>query len=250
MEDLLADLAAQHAELNGLVAALGDVEFAAPTVCSGWDVADVLLHLHQSDELALASLRGELDPSMGSFGRGGDGADVDAAAAASVAGARGATGTEVRAAWARSAADLRAAFATVDPHRRVQWVAGRLSARTLAATRLAECWLHAGDVAGAIGVELPATARLRHVARLAWRTIPYAFAAAGEELRGAVGFDLTGPDGESWRFGLDETPATVVTGDAADLCLVAGRRLAPGAASVTATGPDGDVVLALVRTYA
>lgn len=249
MERLLADLAAQHAELERLVGPLTDAELAAPTACDGWDVADVLLHLHQSDELALASLRGELDASVGSFARG-SGADVDAAAAASVDDARGAPGAEVRAAWERSAAELRAAFAVVDPHARVQWVAGRLSARTLAATRLAECWIHAGDIGGALGVSLEPTDRLRHVARLAWRTIPYAFATAGEELHGPVAFDVTGPGGSRWTFGLDDTPATVVTGSAADLCLVAGRRLGPDRASITATGPDAEAVLRLVRTYA
>jgi hypothetical protein len=46
-------------------------------------------------------------------------------------------------------------------------VPGELSARTLATTRLAETWIHAGDVAGALGVTLPPTDRLRPIARLA-----------------------------------------------------------------------------------
>jgi hypothetical protein len=53
-----------------------------------------------------------------------------------------------------------------------------LSARTMATTRLSECWIHACDIAGAVGAQIPATERLWHIARLAWRTIPYAFARA------------------------------------------------------------------------
>jgi uncharacterized protein (TIGR03084 family) len=208
-----------------------------------------VLHLHQTDELALDSLRGAIDPAIEAFVRAGDDA-VDAAAAASVAGARGATGSEVAASWAASAAALRDAFAAVEPSRRVQWVVGRLSARTLAATRLAECWIHTTDVAVALGTSVAPTERLRHVARLAWRTVPYAFEHAGRDLHGAVAFDLVGPAGGPWRFGVDDDPATTVRGAGADLCRVARRRVEAGATTLTAVGPDAGAVLDLVRTYA
>ncbi len=39
-----------------------------------------------------------------------------------------------------------------------------------ATTRLAEAWLHTGDVLEPLGIEQPATDRLWHIARLAWRT--------------------------------------------------------------------------------
>jgi hypothetical protein len=55
----------------------------------------------------------------------------------------------------------------MDLSTRVPWVAGALSARTLATTRMCETWSHAGDVAGAIGARLAVTDRLRLVARLA-----------------------------------------------------------------------------------
>ena len=77
--------------------------------------------------------------------------------------------------------------APADPHARVTWVAGELSARTLATTRLAETWIHTGDVAPAFGSSSP-TVRLWHIARLAWRTLPYAFARPGAT--GPVAFEL------------------------------------------------------------
>lgn len=122
--------------------------------------------------------------------------------------------------------------------------------RTLAVTRLAECWIHAGDVGSAVGALAATDRRLFHIARLAWRTVPYAFARAGLSLSGPVAFVLSGPSGEEWSFGSDDPPATVIRGSALELCLVAGRRLEPGDTSLSGDGPDADAVLALVRTYA
>ena len=252
VENLLADLAAQHAELDALLAPLDDASWALASPCVGWDISDVVLHLHQTDELAIASLRGDLTHAVESFIRGGaaDEDSVDAAAALSVEQSRGESGAQVLTRWRRSAGELRAEFTLVDPSARLQWVVGQLSARTLAATRLSECWIHTGDVATALGVELVATDRLRHIARLAWRTVPYAFDRAGHRLTGPVGFDLVGPGGDRWGFGLDDGPGTVVAGDAHELCLLAGRRRSPEKTGLVATGPDAALVMELVRTYA
>jgi uncharacterized protein (TIGR03084 family) len=138
----------------------------------------------------------------------------------------------------------------MDLSTRVPWVAGELSARTLATTRLAETWIHGGDVAEAVGVRPVPTDRLRHIARLAWRTLPYAFDTAGRILSGPVAFRLTGTDGTHWDFGSDEEAVTVVVGPAADLCAVAARRVDPSTTALRAEGPDAADVLDLVRTYA
>src|SRR5207248_126415 len=122
--------------------------------------------------------------------------------------------------------------------------------RTLATTRLAETWIHTGDVGFAFGAPPSATDRLWHVARLAWRTVPYAFARAGRELAGPVAFELRAPSGDAWDFVPDSPPRTVVRGNALDLCLVAARRVDPGETSLGAEGPDGTGVLELIRTYA
>jgi uncharacterized protein (TIGR03084 family) len=132
----------------------------------------------------------------------------------------------------------------------VPWVAGDLAVRTLATTRLAETWIHTGDVAHALGVDLAPTDRLRLIARLAWRTIPYAFGRDGRELHGPVAFHLRGPSGDAWDFDPDEPAVTTITGDAHELCLVAARRVDPSDTSLAGEGPDADAVLQLVRTYA
>jgi len=163
---------------------------------------------------------------------------------------RGAPTTELLARWSTNADQLVEVFNSMDLSKRVTWVAGELSARTLATTRMAETWIHAGDVAEAVGTELEDTDRLRLISRLAWRTLPYAFASAGLELEGPVAFRLVAPDGEGWDFLPDETPVTTISGSAVELCAIAARRRNRSDTSVIGEGPDADNVLTLVRTYA
>ena len=120
----------------------------------------------------------------------------------------------------------------------------------MSTTRLAETWIHAGDIADAAGVTLAPTDRLRLIARLAWRTLPYAFASAGREMAGPVALYLSSPHDAPWEFVPEEPARTTVRGRADELCAVAARRLERAQTSLEADGPDADAVLTLIRTYA
>lgn len=245
----MAALDEQVEELRSMVGPLDEDGLASASACEGWTVADVLLHLAQTNEVAVASVRGELATAAGLWGQARPG-DVDAAAGEAVAAERGASGSEVRARWDRSARDMVVAFDTVDPATRVRWVAGEMAARSLATTRIAETWIHTGDIAEGLGVRHEPTDRIRHIVYLVHRTIPYAFARAGREPAGRVRFEVTAPvSGDTWAFG-EVDAATVVTGPAVDLCRVAGQRVPATDTALAATGPDGTDVLALMRTFA
>jgi uncharacterized protein (TIGR03084 family) len=252
VHDILDALGSQHAELAELVDECSAGDWERPTRCVGWDVGSVLLHLAQTDEFAVASARGEFDHHP--HGLMGDRArhavSVDDAAAAQVALDRGAGGDAIRQRWHDASRAMRAAFDAGDPHTRVTWVSGKLSLQTLAATRLSECWIHTGDIASALEVELPPTDRLSHIARLAWRTLPYAFERAGAAMSGPVALDLIGPNGEQWRFDPDTAALTTIRGSAAEFCAVAARRVIPDATGLVGDGPDAAAVLRFVRTYA
>jgi uncharacterized protein (TIGR03084 family) len=250
MDEILAALTEQHDELSQVLRLLDDAQWAKPSRCAGWTVADVVLHLAQTDELALASLRGALTEDTGLRQTREAPADVDMWADGVVARERGAPPDELWHRWQAASGAMRDAFAHADPHERVVWVAGLLSARTLSTTRLAECWIHTGDVAWAVGLEVVPTDRLRHIARLAWRTLPYAYARAGRRPTGPVSLELTGPGAETWTFEPDERPLTVVRGPALDFCLLAARRVEASDTTLMAEGPDAAGVLELVRTYA
>lgn len=248
---VLIALDEQHAELATLIETLDDDGWSRPTRCEGWTVADVVLHLAQTDELALASVRGRLAEGLRVLaGNAQGGGTVDDGAARMVARERGLANDSLLERWRTGSVALRRAVAAADPHERVDWVVGQLSVQTLTTTRLAESWIHTGDVAEAFGVTPELTDRLEHVARLAWRTLPYAFARDGRTLAGPVAFELQAPSGASWHFVPDTEPATVIEGSGTELCLVAARRIDPADTSLRGTGPDTDAVLQLVRTYA
>lgn len=222
-----------------------------PSPCEGWTAGDVVLHVAQTNEMARASAEGRFAELVNAIGREvGPSADVDEGADRMVQRERGLSPRQLRERYVTGADTLLRTLDTGDPHARVQWVAGQLSLRTLTITRLAETWIHTGDVADAIGASLVPGERLRHVARLAWRTLPYAFERAGRTLRGPVAFELRGPNGGEWTFLPDEPALTTIRGDGVELCRVAARRLSPGDTRLRAEGPDSAAVLDLVRTYA
>jgi len=251
MDEILIALAEQHAELGDLLASIDEAAWTRDTPCAGWTVADVVVHLAQTDELAIGSVRRRFDEAISELaGDIGFAESIDAGAALMVARDRNQSVAAIHDRWRRVSDTLREVLAASDLHDRVTWVAGELSVRTLATTRLAECWIHTGDVAAAVDrVQVP-TDRLRHVARLAWRTVPYAFAHAGREPPRSVAFELTGPGGDEWSFRPDEPASTIIRGDGLELCLVAARRVDPRDTSLRREGPDADAVLELVRTYA
>src|SRR5882757_2192369 len=252
MDAIVRALADQHDELDGLLLGLHGADWDRPVPdCPGWDVSDVVLHLAQTDELVPASIEHGFAAAAALIGGIPSTADgtVDDLVGLMVARQRGAPGPAVHTRWRTASAAVRDLLSHSDPKRRLPWVITDLTARTMATTRLSECWIHTCDIAGAVGAQIPATERLCHIARLAWRTIPYAFArAASPPLVGPVAAILTAPDGHRWDFGTDH-PATIVTGPALDFCKVAARRLDPARSALTAEGADSSRVLALLRTY-
>src|SRR5262245_51557244 len=151
----MVDLAAQQEELAGLLGPLDDDDWQRPSPCAGWDVSDVVLHLAQTNEMAIASARGTLWDWLAEIGRElGIEANVDDGAGYMVERERGEPNAVVHARWRMSVDALAHALADTDPSARLLWVAGELSCRTLATTRLAETWIHTTDVAEGLGVPL------------------------------------------------------------------------------------------------
>jgi uncharacterized protein (TIGR03084 family) len=253
MESILTALGTQDDELDGLISGLDEAGFALPSGCPGWSICDVVLHLAQTDEMAVASAEGRFTEVTAAFGNAAGapaGATIDDLAGLAVAAERGRPGREVYGRWRAAGTDQARALGACGAGARLPWVAGQISALTLATTRLAETWIHTGDVAAGLGRDLAPGDHLRPIARLAWRTLPYAFSQAGKTLSGPVALALTGPDGSTWEFAPDGPPATTVTGPALDFCLVAARRIPASASALAATGPDAASVLDLVRTFA
>ena len=57
--DVIDDLEAEHEQFAGLLSSLSPAEWTADSAAAGWSVADVVLHLAQTEEVIPAALAGE-----------------------------------------------------------------------------------------------------------------------------------------------------------------------------------------------
>lgn len=245
MSDIFDSLEAEQDAISQMLASLNEAAWDSPSLCEGWTVSDVVLHLAQTEEgVAATSTRRELRiPIEGA-------SNVDEAMAQWVAAERGAAGSEVLARWEKARREAIASLRSAPQDQPLTWAAAPLKPKTLATTRLSEHWIHALDVAEPLGIDYSDTARLHDIARLAHRTLPYAYGRAGRNDPPSVHLRLQGPDGDLWEFGEPGSDVTI-EGPAGEFCRVAARRLPAGDANgLRAKGDRADEVLELVRTYA
>lgn len=244
MTDVFDDLAAEYRRFDALLETLTPDQWSHPSDAAGWTVSDVVLHLVQTEESITGPAAGERAVFLSASAE----TTVDGLAEGMVAAERGLPPAALLARWREAAFATPGALRAHPPGTRLPWVRTPLSPRTLATTRIAEHWAHALDITVALGIDYPDTARLRHVAWLAHRTLPYAFTVAGLT-GGPVFCDLTAPDGTRWTFGDPAAPGRI-TGPAAEFCRVGAHRLTPGQTALVADGPHAADALRVVRNYA
>ena len=240
---VMDDFVAEALRLQGILGLLTQAQWQAESGAGGWSVADVVLHLAQSDESVVASAAGT--ESRGDVAAAGT---VDDWAARLVKAER-TTPDLVFARWREARDAAVTALRDADPERPLSWVSGPVKLATLTTTRLAEYWAHGLDITEPLGIDFPDTSRLRHIAWLAHRTLPYALSRAGEQ-PAAVRCSLTAPDEvTTWTFGPDDADSEI-SGSAAAFCRVAAQRLDPTRSGLRAAGLHGAAALRVVRTYA
>jgi uncharacterized protein (TIGR03084 family) len=240
---VIDDFVAETLRLQGILGLLTRAQWLAGSGAGGWSVADVVLHLAQSDESVVASAAGA--DHQGDVALAGT---VDDWAARRVEAER-TTPDLVFTRWQEARDAAVAALRDADQEVPLPWVSGPVKPATLATTRLAEYWAHGLDITEPLGIDFPDTSRLRHIAWLAHRTLPYALARAGQP-PAPVRCSLTAPDEvTTWTFGPDDADSQI-SGSAAAFCRVAAQRLDPAASGLRATGPHGAAALRVVRTYA
>jgi uncharacterized protein (TIGR03084 family) len=236
------DLAAEQDRLEAILDGLTEEQWLSPSAAAGWTIADTVLHLAQTEEGVVATAGAEARRDWREFG-----SSVDDAMGAMVEAERTAP-AEIFGRWRTARRAALAALRQADPKQPLRWVAAALKPPTLATTRLAEHWAHGLDIAGPLGMDFPDTARLRHIAWLGHSTLPYAFALAGQEPV-TVYCELTGPDGDLWRYGPPDAGSRI-TGSAGAFCRVGAQRLPAEESGLTTEGPHAMVALQLLRNYA
>jgi uncharacterized protein (TIGR03084 family) len=237
------DLEAEQDRLENILGGLDEAQWASPSGAAGWTVADVVLHLAQTEEAVAASIAGA-SPGVLTV----SGTALDQVMDQLVQAERTAPASVFRR-WREARLAAVTALRAADPQRPLPWVDAPLKPATLATTRLAEHWSHGLDITGPLGISFPDTARLSHIAWLAHRSLPYSLVLAGEQPQ-EVFCELTAPDGTArWRYGPPGADSAI-TGPAGAFCRVAAQRLPPGKSGLRATGPHGTTALHALRTYA
>ncbi|MDH6195616.1 uncharacterized protein (TIGR03084 family) [Mycobacterium frederiksbergense] len=244
---IVTDLSAESDALDALVAVLEPERWATPTPAVGWTIAHQIAHLLWTDRVSLLAITDE--PAFN---------EVLTAAAANPAGfvdvaAEDLAGTApaaLLAEWRETRARLHTELLAVAEGRKLPWFGPPMSAASMATARLMETWAHGLDVADALEVHRPATARLRSIAHIGVRTRDFAFVVNGlpvpaEPFR----VELAAPDGSVWEWGPPDA-AQRVTGSAEDFCMLVTQRRAPAQLDVTAVGADAQKWLTIAQAFA
>ncbi|WP_370616763.1 TIGR03084 family metal-binding protein [Mumia sp. Pv 4-285] len=247
LESVLADLAAESAQLDALVAALDEAGWARPTPAEGWTIAHQVAHLHWTDDASLAAIEGgeafgQLMKNAAANPTGFVDAEAERLAALGP--------VVLLAAWRDGRTRLADALRAVPRGEKIAWFGPPMSPASMATARLMETWAHSRDVAEALGTDLPRDARAKHVANLGYRTRGFAYLVRGRDVPTTpIRVELLGPDGDVWAFG-PEDAADKVTGDGYDFALLATRRRVRADVDVTAHGAAADEYLDLVQAFA
>jgi uncharacterized protein (TIGR03084 family) len=245
---VIDDLREESEELDRLVAGLDAAGWRTPTPAPRWTVAHQIAHLAWTDHSALlavedpAAFAGLVEKAVAapdSFVDEGAEAGAAQAPAALLAG------------WRDGRARLQKALREAAGSRtRFPWYGPPMSAASMATGRLMETWAHGQDVADALGVNRTPTDRLRHIALIGVRALPFAFGAHGLPVpEAAIRVELVLPSGEPWTYG-DEDAAQRVTGSALDFALLVTQRAHRTDVDVRAEGPDADRWLGIAQAFA
>lgn len=248
--EVLADLRAESAEADRLVADLPPERWTAATPAAGWTVAHQIAHLAWTDEQALLAAT---DPAA--FRRRVEEMAARPDAAATFIDDTAAEGArrppaEILARWRTGRTALAEALAAEPPRARLPWFGTSMSAASMATARLMETWAHGTDVADALGAAREPTARLRHIVRIGVRARDFGYAAHGlrppaEPFR----VEVTGPGGQVWAHG-PEDAAQRVTGSALEFCLLATQRVHRDDTALRAEGAEAERWLGIAQAFA
>lgn len=244
---IVADLRAESDDLDALVTPLSADRWALPTPAPGWTIAHQIGHLLWTDRIALIAVTDEVRFAevLATASTNPTGfVDAGAAELATIAPA------ELLTDWRATRAQLHAALLTVADGRKLPWFGPPMSAASMATARLMETWAHGLDVADALGMTRPGTARLRSIAHLGVRTRDYAFLVNGLTPPAEEFFvELRAPDGGTWSWGPPDASQRV-SGSADHFCFLVTQRRALSALDLAADGDDAQRWLQIAQAFA
>ncbi len=262
MREILSDLVAEEQQLDQFLQSLRDRQWATKTPAEGWTIQDTVSHLAYTEAFAAEVLeQGQARVDAEKI------EDIDEWTQRGVLQGRGRRHQEIIEWWRFGRADVVEALSRMTAEERVPWLYGDMSARSFATVRLMETWAHGLDIKAAMlgrmtPLEAPPddddeeyddpladTLRLRHIAALGQRALPFAFEQAGLEYpEGGIRVEVMGPLYAAWRFGPEDTDQ-VVKGMAGDWCRLVVRRVEASDTGLRAVGEHAERALDIARAY-
>jgi uncharacterized protein (TIGR03084 family) len=244
---LVDDLVAESAVLDAMLDGLSPAQWSLATPAPGWSVSDQVSHLAYFDGTTVESL---VDPekfrsdAAALIARGSDFSDRIAAEN------RGRPWAELLDWFRAGRAALVNAYRAVDPARRLPWYGPDMRPASSVSARLMETWAHGQDIADALGTEYAESSRLRHVADLGIRAMPFSYAVNGlPRPDEAISVELVAPGGETWTWGSVDAPNRV-SGDAMDFCRVVTQRRHLDDTGLVVTGPVAQQWIRIAQAFA
>lgn len=244
---LVADLRAESNDLDALVADLPAVRWSEATPAPGWTIAHQIAHLLWTDRVALIAVTDEpgfatvLEQAAKNPARFVDEGAEELALLAP---------EQLLTDWRTTRAHLHDELLAVADGRKLPWFGPPMSAASMATARLMETWAHGLDVADALWVKRPATARLRSIAHIGVRTRDFAFVLNGLASPAQPFYvELRAPDGSTWSWGPDDAAQRVI-GSAEDFCMLVTQRRPRSALDVHAVGDDAIRWLGIAQAFA
>lgn len=246
LQDVIAALIADGADLDHILADLSDAAWSLPTPAPGWTIKHQVAHLIGTFRIAGLAAR---DPAA--FGaltsRMSDDFDANVHAAMTPYLADSPTALLEKLRFElTSAAD---ALAQVPADSVVPWLVRPLPPAVLASAGMMELFGHGQDIADTVGVRREHTDRLAYLVVFGVRTWEFGYLARDLTSPDAeFRFEITAPSGRLWTFG-PEQATQKVTGPAVDFCLLVTRRRHHLDLAITATGPDALYWLEIAQAY-
>ncbi len=245
--EIIDDLAAEHADLERVLASMSEAEWNTASHSPGWMARDQVAHLAFFDEAATRAIN---DPEA---------FIAEAKAANDPASNQEARylqrGRELTTAgmlewWRTASSNLIKAARTVDPKARLPWYGPPMSGVSFITARLMETWSHGLDVVDVVAAERPDTDRLRHVAFIGVRTRPFSYNNRRLQMPDVpVKVTLTAPSGDTWEFG-EESTTDRITGTATDFCRVVTQRRHLVDTKLVVEGPAAQEWMSIAQAFA
>ncbi len=245
LDELLADLRAEDEALLAVLEPLTPERWDAPTPAQGWTIRDQVSHLSDTNEICIDTITGgprPLNDAAKAFSSPEEFTESGCTKGRAMS-------TEDVLEWFRtSAAKQLDVLAACDPKQRIPWGLG-MSATMMVTARLMEHWAHGTDIRKTLGLKPLLTPRLRSIAFLTLKAVPYALAYAQvEPPAGTLRAELT-YDGETWNLGPDDAD-NLITGDALEFCILGIRRTTRAeTTTLKAYGPLAEAALDNLRAF-